>query len=146
MISSSSSSTPVPSFPLAAPVHPHRLRLDGDSPLPLQLHVVEELVLRLAGADSAGLLEQPVAQRALSVIDVRDDGEVAQVLVLGGHWRRAGSNTAIPVAQSVAADRAALCFSDAALRSGDAAFQRARTSTPYAVKRLSAVSTGIRSI
>ena len=75
---------------LAAPVHAHGLRLDGDAALPLQLHVVQELVLRLARGHRSRLLQQPIAQRALAMIDVRNDREIAQVLVLGGHLAKGG--------------------------------------------------------
>src|SRR5690606_13449085 len=55
----------------------HRLGLDGDPALALELHLVEELVLLLALGQRAGRLEDAVGQRALAVVDVRDDGEVA---------------------------------------------------------------------
>ena len=84
---------------LAAPVHAHGLRLDGDAALPLQLHAVEELVLRLARRHRPGLLQQPIGERALAVVDVRDDGEIAQMGVFGGHLGLAGSNTGIPLVQ-----------------------------------------------
>jgi hypothetical protein len=75
---------------LAAPVHADGLRLDGDPALALQLHAVEELVLCLARRHGPGLLQQAIAERALAVIDVRDDREIAQVLVLGGHLAKGG--------------------------------------------------------
>ena len=55
----------------------HRRGLDGDAALALEVHVVEELVLLLASRERAGGLEQPIGQRGLAVVDVRDDGEVA---------------------------------------------------------------------
>jgi hypothetical protein len=54
-------------------------------PLPLQLHVVEELRLGLAGGDGAGELQQAVGQRRLAVVDVGDDREIADVLVRVSH-------------------------------------------------------------
>ncbi len=65
--------------------HANRLGLDGDPALALQLHVVEELVLLLAVGDRPGLLEQPVGERGLAVIDVGDDREVSDVGVIGRH-------------------------------------------------------------
>ena len=53
------------------------MRLDGDPALALQVHGVEELLLHLARLEGAGELEQAVGQRGLAVVDVRDDGEVA---------------------------------------------------------------------
>ncbi len=66
-------------------IHPHRLGLDGDAPLALQLHVVQELGLRLAFAQGASGFEQPVRQRRLAVVDVGDDAEVPNVGVLERH-------------------------------------------------------------
>jgi hypothetical protein len=54
----------------------HALRLDGDAALLLELHAVEQLRLLLAIRDHAGDLEDAVGQRALAVVDVRDDAEI----------------------------------------------------------------------
>jgi hypothetical protein len=54
----------------------HRVRLDGDPALALQVHRVEHLVDRLLGVHRARERQQPVGQRGLAVIDVGDDGEV----------------------------------------------------------------------
>ena len=61
------------------------LGLDGDPALALEVHLVEELVLLLALGDGPGRLEQAVGERRLAVVDVRDDREVADVRVRGGH-------------------------------------------------------------
>ena len=58
-------------------VEAHRVRLDGDAPLALQVHAVEDLRLHLAGLQRAGDLEEAVGQGRLAVVDVRHDGEVA---------------------------------------------------------------------
>ena len=50
---------------------------DRDSHLALEFHVVEELIPHLSLADDTGVLEDPIGQRALSVVDVCDDAEVA---------------------------------------------------------------------
>jgi hypothetical protein len=55
------------------------LRLDGDAALALQVHAVEELFLHVARGHGAGELENTVRERALAVVDVRDDAEVADV-------------------------------------------------------------------
>ncbi len=57
-----------------------RLRLDGDAALALEVHGVEHLGLHLAGLQPARALDQPVGERALAVVDVRDDREVADVI------------------------------------------------------------------
>ena len=70
----------------AKPVfHPHRPGLDRDSPLPLQLHVVEHLLFELTFFNGACAFQQPVCQRAFAVVDVGDDREVADVLTVNGH-------------------------------------------------------------
>ena len=62
---------------------PHRRGLDGDPALALEVHAVEELRLALAIGERAGGVEQAVGQRRLAVIDVGDDGEVADECVVG---------------------------------------------------------------
>ena len=57
--------------------HPHRLGLDRDASLALEIHGVEELVAHLAHGDRLGHLEDAIGQRRLPVIDVGDDREVA---------------------------------------------------------------------
>ena len=72
-----------------SPMHPLRLLgilfilhadstgLDRDSPGTFQFHVIQQLCLHLALADRTGKLHQPVGKRALAMIDVGDDTEVA---------------------------------------------------------------------
>jgi hypothetical protein len=55
----------------------HRLRLDRDAPLPLDIHIIEYLGQHLAARQKTGLLYDPVRQRGLSVIDMRNNTEVA---------------------------------------------------------------------
>src|SRR3546814_2065025 len=55
------------------------LRLDGDAALPLDVHRVEHLLLHLARRQAAALLDQPVGEGRLAVVDMRDDGEVADM-------------------------------------------------------------------
>ena len=63
---------------VVAVVQPHRLELDGDAPLPLQVHRVEVLRAHVPGIDRPADLEDPVGQRGLAVVDVGDDRDVAQ--------------------------------------------------------------------
>ena len=56
------------------------MRLDGDAALALEIHRVEHLRFHLARLQRAGQLEEAVGERRLAVIDVGDDGEVADVL------------------------------------------------------------------
>jgi hypothetical protein len=53
--------------------------------LALQVHVVEELLAELAHGDRPGLEQELVGQRALAVVDVGDDREVADELGVEGH-------------------------------------------------------------
>ena len=53
--------------------------LDGDPPLPLQFHRIQHLRLHLALGKGSGQLQQPVGERGFAMIDVGDDGKVADV-------------------------------------------------------------------
>ncbi len=75
---------------LGGVVEPHGLRLDGDAALALDVHGVEQLFLHVAVADRAGRLHQAVGEGGLAMVDVRDDGEVADVGRVG-HARRYGA-------------------------------------------------------
>ena len=59
----------------------HGLRLDGDSTFTLEVHVVEELGPHVAVCNPPGVLDDAVRQRRLSVVDVRDNGEVTDQLL-----------------------------------------------------------------
>ena len=61
---------------------------DGDAALSFEFHGVEELGFGLSVRDRFGCLEETVGERGLSVVDVRDDGEVTDV----GHCRSPGIN------------------------------------------------------
>ena len=63
--------------------------LDGDAALALDVHRVEELLLHVAVGDGPGRLDQPVGEGGLAVVDVGDDGEIADVREVG-HGRGYG--------------------------------------------------------
>ena len=63
-------------FTTALVLHADGVALDGDPLLPLQLHIVEYLRLRIALIYSMGELYHAVGQRAFAVIDVRDYAEI----------------------------------------------------------------------
>ncbi len=65
-------------------VQADRLRLDRDPALALDVHLVEELRAHLALGERTGDLEDAVGERGFSVIDVRDDREIAD-RALRGH-------------------------------------------------------------
>ena len=63
--------------PLALVIDGDRVHADGDAAFAFEVHGVEELVLEVACGDGAGLEQELVGQRALAVVDMGDDGEVA---------------------------------------------------------------------
>ena len=69
---------------VALPRDAHRLRLDRDPALALEVHRVEHLRAHLALRDGVRQLEDAVGERRLAVVDVRDDREVADVLLVHG--------------------------------------------------------------
>ena len=66
-------------------IEPHRLRLDGDAALALDLHGIEHLLRHFALGQAAAKLDEPVRKRRLAVIDMGDDGEIPDVR----EWRHA---------------------------------------------------------
>ncbi len=67
-----------------AVIEPHGLRLDGDAALALDIHGIEHLLLHLARLEPAGELDQAVGKRGLAVVDMRDDGEIADIVDRSG--------------------------------------------------------------
>src|SRR5258706_15425527 len=64
--------------------------LDGDSHLSLKVHVIEELLAKLAITDRPATKQQSVGESAFTVVDVSDDGEIAnprdrRTAVITGH-------------------------------------------------------------
>src|SRR6266852_5830282 len=86
----------------------HGVRLDGDAPFLLQVHRVEDLAHGLLGVHGPRERQQPVRQRGLAVVDVGDDGEVADMRgrhrsqdntrgnIVGQRGRRAPAGTTAP--------------------------------------------------
>ena len=67
-------------LPVAGGVfHLYRVAFDRDALFAFELHVVEHLRLHFALVQGVGLFEQAVCQRALAVVDVGYDAEVADV-------------------------------------------------------------------
>ena len=69
----------------------HRLRLDRDAALALQVHLVQVLGAHVTALDRVRDLEQAVGQRRFAVVDVRHDAEVADVGSVGGGERGHGT-------------------------------------------------------
>ncbi len=53
------------------------LRLDGDAALALQVHRIEYLRLHLAIGEAAAVMDDAIRQRRFAVVDMGDDGEIA---------------------------------------------------------------------
>ena len=66
--------------PFVMKIHLDGVALDRDAAFPLQVHVVEHLVLHVLAGDGAGDLQQPVGQGALTMVDMGDNAEIADVL------------------------------------------------------------------
>ena len=65
-----------------APADAHGLGLDRDAALALELHRVEHLLAHLPLRERTGELEDPIRERRLAMVDVRDDREVANAVLL----------------------------------------------------------------
>ena len=59
-----------------------RAGLDGNAPLPLQIHVVQQLGLHLPLGDGVAQLDQPVGEGGFTVVDMGDDGKVADFALI----------------------------------------------------------------
>ena len=53
------------------------LGLDGDAALFLDIHRVEHLLLHFAFGQAAAMLDQAISQRRLAMVDMGDDGKIA---------------------------------------------------------------------
>ena len=74
------------------------LRLDGDAALALEFHGTEHLLGHLPLSQATAGLDEPVRQRGLAVIDVRDDRKVPDVLLIHGPTAGARGNIKKPSA------------------------------------------------
>jgi hypothetical protein len=60
----------------------NRVCLDRDAALALEIHRVEHLRFHLTGLKGPGELEEPIGEGRLSVIDMRDNGEIPDELLV----------------------------------------------------------------
>ena len=56
-------------------------RLDRDAAFAFDLHIVEQLLLHLAGGDALCRLQNAVGQRAFAVVDMGNDRKIADLLL-----------------------------------------------------------------
>ncbi len=68
-----------------------RLRLDGDATLALDIHRIEHLRLHFAVGQAAAAMDDAIGQGGFAVVDVGNDGEVADV-IHGGNKKGAHSS------------------------------------------------------
>src|SRR4029079_19789951 len=73
--------------------HADRVELAGDPALALQVQGIQNLSLHLTLLQHACCLDQPIGERRLAVVDVRDNAEVANMIELqvgsfGLCWRQ----------------------------------------------------------
>ncbi len=67
-------------LPLAVGVRQgHGLALDGDAALALDIHIVEDLIAKLAVVHQACMLNQAVGQGGFAMIDVGYNAEISYV-------------------------------------------------------------------
>ena len=73
---------------MALPGDAHRLGLDRDPPLALEIHRIEQLRAHVAIGDGVRELQNPVGQGRLPMVDVGDDREVADAALVHGNQAR----------------------------------------------------------
>ena len=59
---------------------PHRLRFDRDAALALDIHRVEDLLHHVALGQSAGFLDQTIRKRRFAVVDMGNNGKIANLV------------------------------------------------------------------
>ncbi len=113
---------------LVRPGHAHRLGLDRDAALALEIHRVEHLLAHLALRDRARELQDAIGQRRLAVVDVRDDREVANAGLL--HASHLGTPSGSEPELDAQSGRTAMHRSNPVPAAGGCAEARGRCGTP----------------
>ena len=63
--------------------HAHGPGLDGDAPLPLQLHIIQDLRFHIPFRHRVAALQDPVRQRAFAMVDMGNDAEIPYPFLIG---------------------------------------------------------------
>ncbi len=71
---------------VALVLHPDVLSLDGDAALTLDIHRVEILRAHETRINGPGDLQDPIRERGLAVVDVRNDAQIADFRGIDGGW------------------------------------------------------------
>ena len=58
----------------------HRPGLDGNAPLPLNIHIVQQLILHIPAGNRFGVLQNPVRQSGFAVVNVCDYRKIANII------------------------------------------------------------------
>ena len=66
-------------------IESHGVRFDRDATLALEVHIIEHLRFHIASGYSAGQFEQAIGQRGFAMIDMRDDGKIANAFRIHEH-------------------------------------------------------------
>ena len=82
----------------------HRLGFDGNSPFPLQIHIVEHLGLHFTAGEKPCHLDNAVGQGGFSMINVRNNAEIPNFCLIDCHvfsscivWARTVSMAGLPL-------------------------------------------------
>ena len=87
-------------------IHPRRLRLDRNPALPLEIHVVEKLILFLSLGHGVRHVEESIRERAFTMIDMRDDAKIADVRLIDAHRETSGALGVVGKESEAAEDEA----------------------------------------
>ena len=63
-------------FAILLIIHLNGMALDGDSPLPLNVHVIQSLLLQFSVGNGPRQVEKPIGQGAFTVVDVGNDAKI----------------------------------------------------------------------
>jgi hypothetical protein len=61
-------------------IHLNSMAFNGNATLTLQVHTVQHLILKIALRDGSGMLQHPISQRTLPMVNMGYDDKVSQVL------------------------------------------------------------------
>ena len=73
--------------------HADRVGFDGDAPLALQVHRIQDLRLHFTTRHRARQFQQTVAQRRLAMVDMGNNGEISKVFYVHQGWVITAANT-----------------------------------------------------
>ena len=78
-------------------VHGDGAGLDGDAPLPLDVHVVQNLIGHGPLIHALGQFQDAVGEGGFAVVDVGDDAEIADIFVCHGFLRATSEGNRVMV-------------------------------------------------